>query len=116
MEGYVALAIIDENSYPTAPTLTIARAEGIKWLYVCALLDTNKVKRIGKCSRAAVCVNSSEHNITLVGTAEVLTDEKSKNDNWLPVMNDSSHWRGGRRPKFLRHTFFDRKIQSFCWL
>jgi hypothetical protein len=29
MEGYAALALIDENGYPTASTLTIAKADGI---------------------------------------------------------------------------------------
>ena len=65
MEGYAALALIDENGYPTASTLTITKADGIKWLTFCTSLDDNKVKRIRKCNRASVCINTSEYNITL---------------------------------------------------
>lgn len=100
MEGYAALALIDENGYPTVSTLTIAKADGIKWLAFCTSLDANKVRRIRNCNRAAVCINSSEYNITLVGTAEVQTDEKARHDNWLPVMNDGSHWSGPDDPSF----------------
>jgi len=31
MEGHCVLALIDENGYPTASTLTISKANGIKW-------------------------------------------------------------------------------------
>ena len=100
MEGYAALALIDENGYPTASTITIAKADGIKWLTFCTSPDTNKIKRIRNNNRASVCINSDEYNITLVGTVEVLTDEENKKANRLPVMDDLSHWSGPGDPAF----------------
>jgi len=82
MEGYCALALIDEDGYPSASTLTISKADGIKWLTFLSGLGSNKAKRINKCNRGSVCINSSKYNITLVGTLEVLTDPDIKNEMW----------------------------------
>jgi general stress protein 26 len=114
MEGYVTLALIDENGYPTASTLTIAKADGIKWLTFCTSSDSNKVKRIKECNRAAVCANSSEYNITLVGTIEVLTDAETRKDNWLPAMEvEGSHWSGYDDPAFCVLRFTSERYNLF---
>jgi general stress protein 26 len=113
MEGYVTLALIDENGYPSASTLTIAKADGIKWITFCTSLDSNKVKRIEKCNRASVCINSSEYNITLVGTIEVLADEETRKDNWLPAMGDFSHWSGYDDPNFCVLRFTTERYNLF---
>jgi len=98
MQGYAALALIDENGYPTVSTLTIAKADGIKWLTFNTSLGRDSVKRIKKCNRAGVCINSSEYNITLVGKVEILTDSGTKKDMWFPVM--SGQWTGPGDPKY----------------
>jgi general stress protein 26 len=82
MEGFCTLALIDENGYPSASTLSISKADGIKWLTFLSGLTSNKAKRIQKCNRGSVCINSSSYNITLVGTLEVLTDPDIKNEMW----------------------------------
>jgi len=82
MEGYCALALIDENGYPSASTLTISKAGGIKWLTFLSGLGSNKAKRISKCNRGSVVINSSKYNITLVGTLEILTNPETKNEMW----------------------------------
>ena len=82
MEGYCAIALIDEDGYPSASTLSISKANGIKWLTFLSGLESNKAKRIHNCSRGSVCINSSMYNITLVGTLEVLTDPEIKNEMW----------------------------------
>jgi general stress protein 26 len=82
MDGYCSLALIDEEGYPSSSTLSISKAEGIKWLTFLSGLKSNKVKRINKCNRGSVCINSSRYNITLVGTLEVLTDLKIKKEMW----------------------------------
>ena len=82
MEGYAALSLIDEDGYPSTSTLTISKADGIKWLTFLTGLDSNKAKRIAKCDRASVCVNSAQYNISLVGTVEVLTDPATKKEMW----------------------------------
>jgi len=86
MTGYAILALIDENGYPTASTLTISKAEGIKWLTFLTSIDSNKAKRISKCNKGSVCLGSSEHNISLVGTLEVLTDPEIKKEMWYEAI------------------------------
>jgi general stress protein 26 len=113
MEGYATLALIDENGYPTASTLTIAKADGIKWITFCTSPDANKVKRIEKCNRASVCINSNEYNITLVGTIEVLTDEETRKDNWLPAMEGLGQWSGYDDPAFCVLRFTTERYSLF---
>ena len=80
--GYCALALIDIDGYPTASTISAAKADGIKWLTFCTGLSSPKADRIKKCNRASVCFNSPEYNITLVGTIEILTDPDVKKEMW----------------------------------
>ena len=112
MEGYAALSLMDENGYPTTSTLTIAKADGIKWLTFCTTLDDNKVKRIKANNRACVCINSSQYNLTLVGTIEVLTDPQFKNAHWLPSM-DSTHWSGPDDPNYCVLRFTTQRYNLF---
>jgi len=111
MEGSAALALIDENGYPTASTLTIANADGIKWITFNTSPNTDKVRRIEKCNRASVCINSSEYNITLVGTIEVLTDDKTKNENWFQPLCEM--WSGPNDPDFCVLRFITERYNLF---
>jgi len=86
MMGYAVLALIDENGYPTASTLTISKAEGIKWLTFLTSVDSNKAKRISKCNKGSVYLDSSEYNISLVGTLEVLADPDIKKEMWYEAI------------------------------
>jgi len=98
MEGNAVLALIDENGYPTASVVTIANADGVKWITFNTSPGYTKTKRIEKCNRASVCIGSSEYNITLVGTIEVLTDAATKKDNWFEPMAEM--WSGPDDPKY----------------
>lgn len=51
-EPFCTLALIDENGYPTASTITASKAEGINWITFCTGLESDKAKRIAKCNRA----------------------------------------------------------------
>jgi len=82
MEGHCVLALIDEDSYPTASTMTISKADGIKWITFLDGAGSNKTKRVKKCNRGSVCLSSSEYNITLVGTLEILDDPAIKKEMW----------------------------------
>ena len=97
-DGTCTLALIDENGYPTASTMSIFKAEGINRLTFATSLDSNKAKRIAGCNRASVCVNSHNYNITLVGTIEVLTDPQVKKDNWHPFCGE--FWTGPDDPNY----------------
>jgi len=101
MEGYAALSLIDDKGYPSATTFCITRADGIKWLTFNTALDRPYAERIRKNNKACVCINSSGYTINLVGTAEALTDLKSKKENWLEFFNDGTHWSGVDDPQLL---------------
>ena len=111
MEGYVTLALIDENGYPTASTYVITKADGIEWLTFCTSLSRDIVKRINKCNRGSVCINSVEYNITLVGTFEVLTDMDTKKDMWFPPM--ANHWSGPDDPEYCVLRFTTERYNLF---
>lgn len=92
MDGYVSLALINENGYPVITTISIAQADGIKWLTFVPGSKRNSVKRANMCNRACVCINSRYYHISLVGSIEVLTDAESKKDNWQQPL--SAYWDG----------------------
>jgi len=85
MEGYAVLSLIDEDGYPTSSTVTISKADGVNWISFIGDVNGNKAKRIEKCNKACVCLASSEYNISLVGTMEVITDPAVKKDHWQDV-------------------------------
>jgi len=111
MEGYAVLSLIDENGYPTASTLTIARADGINWITFATSPDSNKAKRIAACNRASVCLASSEYNVTLVGTVEIVTDLETKKDMWFAPM--SHMWSGPDDPNFCAIRFNTERYNLF---
>jgi len=111
MEGFCTLALLDENGYPTASTLTISKADGIKWLTFCASISTNKAKRIAKCNRGSVCVNSSEYNISLIGTLEIITDPEIKKEMWYEVLQH--HWSGPDDPDYCVLRFNTERYNLF---
>jgi len=111
MEGYCVLALTDDNGYPTASALTIAKADGINWLTFCTSPDSNKAKRIANCNRASVCIASSEYNISLVGTVEIVTDAATKKDTWLAPMAEM--WSGPEAPNFCVIKFHTERYNLF---
>ena len=96
--GYATIALIDEDGYPTASTYGIVKVEGIKRLTFATSFSGDIVRRINKCNRASVCINSEEYNLTLVGTFEVLTDSATKKDMWTPGWE--THWSGADDPNY----------------
>lgn len=86
MEGHCVLALIDEDGYPSASTVTISKADGIKWITFLDGAGSSKEKRIAKCNRGSVCLSSSEYNVSLVGTLEVLCDPETKKEMWQEPM------------------------------
>lgn len=101
--GSCVLGLINENGYPTVSTLSIAQADGIKWITFGTGLEGNKAKRIAKNNRASVCLNSvglsgETYNITLVGTIEILTDPAIKKEMWYEGLEH--HFSGADDPDY----------------
>jgi len=113
MEGYAVLSLIDENGYPSASTLTIAKADGIDWLTFASSPDSNKAKRISKNNKASICIASSEYNITLVGTIEEVTSPCCKKKSWCDVMSDGAHWTSHEDPNFYVMCFNTERYNIF---
>ncbi|MCL2600315.1 MAG: pyridoxamine 5'-phosphate oxidase family protein [Treponema sp.] len=109
--GYCVLALIDDKGYPTASTISISKADGIKWLTFCAALDDNKAKRVKQCNRGSVCVNSSEYNITLVGTLEIMTDPGIKKEMWNEGLE--GHFSGADDPNYCILRFNTERYNLF---
>jgi len=82
LDGYCVLALIDEDGYPTTSAINVAKSDGIRWLVFGASVDSNKAKRLRKCNCASVSFSSAQRNINLVGTVEILTDPKTKQEMW----------------------------------
>ena len=115
MEGYAVLSLIDENGYPSASALTIAKADGINWLTFASSPDSNKAKRIAKCNKASICIASPKYNITLVGTVEEVTNPECKKNSWCDVMNDGSHWSSSNDPNFYVICFTTERYSIYTW-
>jgi hypothetical protein len=58
-----------------------------------------------------VCINSSEYNITLVGTVEILVDQDTKKENWFPVMEGM--WSGFDDPNYCVLRFTTERYNLF---
>ena len=77
------LGVIDEEGCPSVSTASPIKPESIFEAYFATGLDANKTKRLLRDKRASVCYRAEGNNITLVGEAEILTDQESKTRHWL---------------------------------
>jgi len=80
-EAYVG--VIDEAGFPSVSTVSVIKPEGISEVYFSTGLEGNKVKRLSKNNRTSICFCKRGSNITLVGKAEILTDQPTKSKFWL---------------------------------
>lgn len=96
--GFCTLAQIDSDGYPTAATISVSKACGIKHINFCTGLGSNWAKRAKECNRTSVCFNSEEYNITLVGTIEVITEPDVKKEMWHDGM--VYYFKGSEDPEF----------------
>ena len=111
MEGYCVLAVIDEEGYPSASTVSISKADGLKRITFLSGLSSNKAKRIRICNRGSVCISSSAYSITLVGTLEVLTDPATKREMWQKPLE--SMYSGPDDPEYCVIRFTTRRYKIF---
>jgi len=86
------LALIDDEGYPTASTITLSKNDGIKWLTFCTNTQNNKTRRISKCNKASICFYSvfPLFNITLVGRIMIVNDLDLKREMWYEECK--YHW------------------------
>ena len=87
------LGVIDENGFPSVSTISVIKPEGIFEVCFSTNLNGNKAKRLLKERKASVCFQKDGSNITLVGEAEICTDQETKSHYWLDWFKD--HYSGG---------------------
>jgi general stress protein 26 len=101
--------VIDENGYPSVSTVSVVKPENIFEAYFTTSANANKTKRISKNSRASLCYKNEEGNITLVGEAEVLTDQETKSRYWVDWFID--HYPGGKTdPNYVVIKFTTKRV------
>ena len=76
------LGVIDESGCPHVSTVSTIKPESIFEAYFATGMGANKTKRLLRDKRASVCYRADNNNITLVGEAEILTDQETKSRCW----------------------------------
>ena len=87
------LGVIDESGYPHVSAVSTFQPENIFTAYFVTGIGANKTKRLLRDNRASVCYRLSGNNITLVGEAEILTDQTTKSRFWADGL--FAHFPGG---------------------
>ena len=87
------LGVIDENGCPHVSTVSTIKPESIFTAYFATGMGANKTKRLLRDKRASVCYRADGNNISLVGEAEILTDQETKSRCWLDWL--IHHFPGG---------------------
>ena len=105
------LSLIDENGYPTAAVLTPSKADGIKSVTLCTMLDGNAAKRAAACKRASISFNTVEYCINLVGDIEVVTCADVKKEMWYDGL--SYHCSGPDDPNYCVLKFTTKRYKLF---
>ena len=77
-----SFSVIDENGYPSASAIWLTGQGDVAEIYFSTPVGSNKYKRLQKNNRASICCYAQFNNLTLVGEAEVLTDQESKSKHW----------------------------------
>jgi len=79
---YASFGVIDENGYPSASAIILCNPKNISGLYFITTMDSNKAKRLQGNNRASINCYTTDNNLTLVGEAEIITDQEAKNEHW----------------------------------
>jgi len=79
---YASFGIIDESGYPSASAIILCNPKGISELYFITTMDSNKAKRLRKNNKASINCYTVDNNLTLVGEAEIITNQETKSKYW----------------------------------
>jgi len=77
-----SFSVIDESGFPSASAIWLLGQEDVREVYFSTPVGSNKYKRLQSGGKASINCYSDANNLTLVGTAEVLTDQESKTKHW----------------------------------
>ena len=74
--------VIDKDGFPSVSTVSPVDPENILAVCFTTNADGNKAKRLQKSNKASICFHAGGDNITLVGEAEIRTDQETKSRYW----------------------------------
>jgi len=77
-----AFGVIDEQGYPSVSAISLCEPKCVSELYFTTTLDSNKCKRLQKTNKASICYYTEANNLTLVGEADIITDQEMKRKCW----------------------------------
>jgi len=77
-----SFSVLDENGYPSASAIWLMGHDNIAEIYFSTPAGSNKYKRLQKSNKASICTYAEFSTLTLVGEAEILTDQESKTKHW----------------------------------
>ncbi|MCL2527374.1 MAG: pyridoxamine 5'-phosphate oxidase family protein [Defluviitaleaceae bacterium] len=77
-----SFSVLDESGFPSASAIWLMGHESIAEIYFSTPVGSNKYKRLQKSNKACICAYTGFSNLTLVGEAEILTDQASKTKHW----------------------------------
>jgi len=102
-------SVIDENGYPSVSTVSPISPESILEILVSTNIGGNKEKRLRKDKRASICFRAGNDNITLVGDAEIVTDQATKSRCWQEWF--INHYPGGETdPNYIIIKFITKRV------
>lgn len=87
------IALIDEDGFPRASTISCLKTEGISHAWFSTGLSSGKARCLAGNKKASLCFCDGSNNVTLMGTVEILTEPEIKKELWLDWFID--HFPGG---------------------
>jgi len=106
------LSLIDEAGYPTTSVLAPAASNGITWIALCTMLESNAPRRIAACNHAGISFTSTEYCVNLVGVIEVITAADVKREMWYDGL--SYHFpEGADDPNYCVLKFTTKRYKLF---
>lgn len=109
-QNFCALTFVEADGYPHTTTISISKADGIRWLTFCTGTGA-KSAIINNCNKASVCINSSEYHISLTGTVEQITDLDVKKEMWYNGLKN--HFSGYDDPNYCVLKFTTERYSLF---
>ena len=79
---YASFGVIDESDFPSVSAVSLQMPKGILELYLTTTMDSNKAKRLQKNNKSCIHCFTDTSNITLVGEAEIFSDQETKSKLW----------------------------------
>jgi general stress protein 26 len=76
------IALIDEEGFPRASTISSLKTEGIGHVWFSTGLSSGKARCIRINNKAGLCYCNGGNNVTLMGIIEILTDPEIKKELW----------------------------------